>query len=71
MNLTKMSNAELLDTFGRKIASMTNAELQDKIDEYIAIIEMGLLKGAELAVTKKTASLLAYTLLRRQGKISS
>ena len=71
MNLTKTGDAELLNMLNKKIASMTNVQLQAQIDECLAVIDKGLLKGEILATTKKSASVLAYILLRRQGRIST
>jgi len=66
MNLTESSNVDLLSVLDRKIAGMTDRQLQDQIDEYIALIDMGLLRDAFLNGAKKRASILAHILLRRQ-----
>lgn len=49
------------------VCEMSNAQLQDAIDEALAIMEMGLMQGKALDNLKKGATLLAHILRRRQG----
>jgi len=53
------------------VCNMSNQEMQNAIDEALAILEMGLLQDKALENLKKGASLLAHVLLRRKTQKTS
>ena len=52
----------------KQVCLMTIPEIRLAIDEALAVIDMGILKGKDLENLKLGASILARILLRRQGK---